>query len=193
MKKTIKHYLAPIIIIVLLIIEMEIIDNLFPYPGFKAIISLPIIYGICAVVIIIGIFLTKKLNSKSRSAVWFIVFIVNSLIALQLYPQQSNPTVLKQIVNSYNVTNDYESITKEDLELYVENEFDAFDQTIPDDKERYVAALHKFRKEINRDGSNFLYGQKDKPILTNTKIQQNLETGKDKLIWWILETFKTDK
>ena len=193
MNKTIKHYLAPIIIIVLLIIEMEIIDNLFSYPGFKAIISLPIIYGICAVVIILGIFITKKLNSKSRSAVWFIVFIVNSLIALQLYPQQSNPTVLKQIVNSYNVTNDYESITKEDLELYVENEFDAFDQTIPDDKERYIAALHKFRKEINRDGSIFLYGQKDKPILTDTKIAQNLETGKDKLIWWILETFKTDK
>jgi hypothetical protein len=192
MNKTFKIYLAPIIIVVLLIIEMEIIDNLFPYPGFKAIISLPIIYGICAVIIIIGIFLTKKLKAKSRSAVWFIVFIVNSLIALQLYPQQNDPTVLKQIINSYNVTNDYESITKEDLELYVENEFDAFDQTVSDDKERYVAALHKFRKEINRDGSNFLYGQKDKPILTNTNIHKNLETGKDKLIWWILETFKTD-
>ncbi len=106
MNKTIKNYSAPIIIIILLIIEMEIIDYLFPYPSFKAIISLPIIYGIFAVVIMIGIFLTKNLKAKSRSVVWFIVFIINSLIALQFYPQQNGSTVLKQIINSYNVTDD---------------------------------------------------------------------------------------
>ena len=103
MNKTIKNYSAPIVIIILLIIELEIIDYLFPYPSFKAIISLPIIYGIFAVVIIIGIFLNKKLKVKSRIAVWFIVFIINSLIALQLYPQQNGLTVLKQIINSYNI------------------------------------------------------------------------------------------
>ena len=93
-----KHYLAPAIIFVLLIIEMEIIDQLYPYTSFKAIISLPLIYGICSIVILIGSLLTKKLNSKSKFGIWFLVFVVNSLIAFQLYPQQGDqPTVLKQI------------------------------------------------------------------------------------------------
>jgi hypothetical protein len=187
-----KNILLPILMFVLLLIEMEIIDNLFPYPGFKAIIALPMIYGICLVVIIIGIFLTKKLNFKSQIAIWFIVFIVNSLIAVQLYPQQSGPTVLKQIGYTYNVIKNYKTITKEDLELYIENEYDPFDKSVPDDKERYVAALYKFRNEINRDGSNFLYGQKDKPITDSTNIRKHLQNGKDTLIWGILETFKTD-
>ncbi len=187
-----KNILAPIFMFIVLIIEMEIIDNLFPYPGFKAIISLPLIYGICSIVIITGIYLTRKLNFIARTAIWFIVFIVNSLIIFQLYPQQIGPTVLKRIGYTYNVINNYDTITEEDLELYVENEYDPFDKSVPDDKERYVAALYKFRNEINRDSSFFLYGQKDKPIIGNTNIKKHIENGQHSLIWWMLETFKTD-
>jgi uncharacterized membrane protein len=98
MNRNLKHYLVPTIIFVLLTTEMGIINKLFPYTGFKAIISLPIIYGICSIVIIIGSFLTKNLNSKSKNGIWFLVFVINTLIALQLYPQQGNqPTVLKQM------------------------------------------------------------------------------------------------
>lgn len=193
MKNT-SNYIRPVIlIIVLLLIEIEILDYLFPYPGFKAIISLPMIYGICFLTIIFGIFLTKKLNYKSRIFLWFIIFIINSLIAAQLYPQQVGTTALRKIGYTFNVVNNYETISEKDLELYVENEYDAFDKSIPDDKERYVAALYKFKNDINRDGSTFIYGQKDKPILENTNIKEQFETGQDKLIWLLLETFKKDK
>ncbi|WPR76200.1 hypothetical protein [Algoriphagus sp. NG3] len=169
---------------------MEILDYLFPYPGFGVIVSFSIIYGLCSVVIILGIILTRKLNFKSRTAIWLLIFIINSLIAAQFYPKQGGITVLEKIGHTYNVINNYESITEEDLELYIENEFDAFDISIPDVKERYIAALYKFRNEINRDGICFIYGDRDKPILENTSIEKHFETGQDKLIWWLLETFK---
>jgi len=76
-----------ILMIVLLLIEMEILDILFPHPGFNVIVSFPIIYGICSVVIILGIFLTRRLDFKSRTASWIIIFIINSLVAFQFYPK----------------------------------------------------------------------------------------------------------
>jgi len=84
---TSKNILPAILMIVLLIIEMEILDSLFPYPGFKAIIALPMIYVICSAIIILGIFLTRKLSFKSRIAIWLLIFIINSLIAVHLYPK----------------------------------------------------------------------------------------------------------
>tara|TARA_R110002072_G_scaffold30097_1_gene94263 strand:+ start:2421 stop:2798 length:378 start_codon:yes stop_codon:yes gene_type:complete len=120
------------------------------------------------------------------------IFLINSLIATQFYPKQGGVTVLKKIGLTYNVINNYESITEEDLELYIENEYDPFDISVPEDRERYIAALYKFRNEINRDGSNFIYGERNKPILENTDIKKHFETGQDKLIWSLLETLKND-
>ena len=169
---------------------MKILDSLFPYPGFKAIVALPIIYGISSVIIILGVFLTKKLNLKLQIASWILIFVINTIVAVRFYPQQGRQTAIKQIVNTYNVIINYGTINKDDLELYTTNEYDAFDKNVPDDKERYITALFKFRNEIKRDGSNFLYGQKDKPILGDTNIKEQLDDGKDRLIWWILETSK---
>lgn len=188
------NYIRPvIIIIVLLFIEIQILDYLFPYPGFKAIISFPMIFGICSVIIILGIFLAKKLNNKLQIALWIIIFIINSLITAHLYPQDGGQNALRQVRYTFNVVGNYKTITVNDLELYTENEYDAFDNSVPDDKERYVAALYKFRNEINRDGSNFIYGDRDKPILVNTNIEKHFDNGQDKLIWWLLETFKKDE
>lgn len=193
MKNTTNNYLPAILVFVLLLIKMKILDYLFPYPGFRMIVSLPIIYGLCSIAIILGIVLTRKLNFISRSAIWLLIFVINSLIATQFYPKQDGVTVFKKVGQSYNVINNYESITEEDLELYKENEYDPFDISIPDDKERYIVALYKFRNEINRDGSNYIYGDRDKPILENTNIEKHFDNGQDKLIWWLLETFKKDK
>ena len=185
-----KNIVFPILMFALLLIEMKILDSLFPYPGFKAIVALPIIYGISSVIIILGVFLTKKLNLKLQIASWILIFVINTIVAVRFYPQQGRQTAIKQIVNTYNVIINYGTINKDDLELYTTNEYDAFDKNVPDDKERYITALFKFRNEIKRDGSNFLYGQKDKPILGDTNIKEQLDDGKDRLIWWILETSK---
>lgn len=193
MNNTSRNIPIAILMIALLIIEIEVFGNLFPWTGLKAIIMLPIIYGICLTIIILGSFLTRKLSFKSRTAIWVIIFLINSLIIAQLYPQEFRPTVLKQIGYSINVVKNYDTISKEDLELYKEDENYPYDKSVPDDRERYVAALYKFRDEIKRDGSNLIYGEKDKPILENTNIKKHLETGQDKLIWRILDTFKNDK
>ena len=180
--------------VVLLLIEMKILGNLFPWTGLKAIIGFPMIFGIWISIIAIGVFVTRKIsNFKSRTAIWTVIFLINALITAQLYPQEFRPTALKQIGYTFNVLNHYETITKDDLELYREDEYYPYDKSIPDDKERYIAALYKFRNEINRDGSNFIYGDRDKPILENTNIEKHFDNGQDKLIWWLLETFKKDK
>ncbi len=187
MSKKMTTILPVTLIITLLTIEIMVFGNLFPWTGLKAIIVLPVIYGIFIAIIILGVFLTRNINSKFRIAIWSIIFLVNSLIAASMYPQEFRPTVLKQIVYTLTVVKNYQEITKEDLILYIEDEYYPYDKSVPDDRERYVAALHKFKNEIKKDGSQFLFGKKDKPILKDTDIQANLETGQDRLIWWLLQ------
>lgn len=183
-------FLVAILMIFLLSIEMKIFGSLFPWVGLKAIIAFPMIYIICLAIIISGVVLTKKIKLQSQIVVWVTIFLLNSLIAAHLYPQEFRPTVYKQIKFSINVIKNYDRIVKEDIELFRESEYNPYDKSVPDDKERYIAALHKFRNEINRDGSVFIYGEKDKPILENTNIENHLETGQEKLLWWALEKFK---
>jgi ABC-type multidrug transport system permease subunit len=179
-----------ILMIVLLMIEIEIFGNLFPWTGLKAIIVIPMIYGICLAIIILGTFLTRKANFKLRTSICLAIFLINSLIAAHMYPQEFRPTVLKQIGYTFNVVKNYKTISKEDLELYREDKYYPYDKSVPDDRERYIAALYKFKDKINRDGSNFLYGEKNKPISKNMDIESHLETGQDKLIWWLLRILK---
>ena len=188
-------YIKPVILlIVLLLIEMQILGNLFPWTGLKAIIVFPIIFGIWTSTIVFGVFVTRKIsNFKSRTAIWSVIFLINALITAQMYPQEFRPTALKQIGYTFNVIYNYETITKDDLELYREDRYYPYDKSIPDDRERYIAALCKFRNEVNRDGSSFIYGDRDKPILENTNIEKHFKSGQDKLIWWLIETFKKDK
>ena len=189
------NYIRPIILIIVLwLIEIQVLGNLFPWTGLKAIIVFPMIFGICISIIILGVFVTRKIsNFKSRTAIWTAIFLINTLITAQMYPQEFRPTALKQIGYTFNVVSNYESISKADLELYTEDEYYPYDKSIPDDKERYIAALYKFRNEINRDGSKFIYGDRDKPILEKTKIEKHFDNGQDKLIWWLLEHLKNDK
>tara|TARA_R110002072_G_scaffold30097_1_gene94261 strand:+ start:937 stop:1173 length:237 start_codon:yes stop_codon:yes gene_type:complete len=74
MKNISNKILPAILVFILLLIKMEILDYLFPYPGFRVIVSFTIIYGLCSVIIILGIILTKKLNYKSRTAIWVLIF-----------------------------------------------------------------------------------------------------------------------
>jgi hypothetical protein len=179
-----------ILMIVLLLIELKLLGNLFPWTGFKAIIVIPIIIVICIVIITIGVFVTRKISKlNSRISIWLVIFLINSLVIVQMYPQEFRPTALEQIGYSINVVNNFETISEEDLQLFVKDEYYPYDKSAPDDRERYIAALYKFRNEIKRDGSSFIYGQKDKPITEKTIINKQFETGQDKLIWWLLETF----
>ena len=68
-----------------------------------------------------------------------------------------------------------------------ETEYYPYDKSVPNDRERYVAALIKYKNVIKRNGSEFMFGKKNKPILEDTDIKSNLETGQDKLMWWLLD------
>lgn len=87
MSKTSINPSVPILLIFLLVIEMEIMDSLFPFPGSKAFIAIPMIYVICSIIIILGIFLPDKLNLKSRKFIWLIIFVINSLMVFFMYPK----------------------------------------------------------------------------------------------------------
>jgi hypothetical protein len=176
-----------ILMIVLLTIEIAMFGNLFPWTGLKAIIVIPMIYGICLPLIILGTFLTRRIHFKFRRAIWLAIFLTNSLITAHMYPQEFRPTVLQQIGYTFNVVKNYKTISKEDLELYREDKYYTYDKSVPDDRERYVAALCKFQGIIPRDGSYLLYGRKDNPVLKKTDIQSKLQTGQDKLIWQLLD------
>jgi len=173
-------------LIVILTIEISIFGKLFPWTGLQAIIVIPMIYGICLVTTILGILMTKRQNSRIRILSWILLFILNSLIAASMYPQEFRPTVLKQIGYTIQVVTNFDKITKDDLKLFQETEYYPYDKSVPNDRERYVAALIKYKNELKRDGSEFMYGRKKKPILLNTDIKSNLETGQDKLMWWLL-------
>lgn len=108
------------------------------------------------------------------------------MITLNLYPQEFRPSVWKQFNYTIDVVSNYDKISEDDLNLFNESKYNAFDKSVPDDRERYVAALHKYQHVIKRDGSVFLYGNKDKPIKKETRIKNELETGQDKLLWLLL-------
>jgi len=186
MKKRTINTLVIISLLVLLTAKLFIFGNLFPWTGLKAIIVIPMIYGICIAVTIIGVLLTKKYNYRIRLVSWAIIFLLNFLIAASMYPQEFRPSVLKQILYTAKVIKNFKTITKDDLELYRKDEYYSYDNSIPDDRERYVAALIKYEHELKRDGSEFMYGKPNKPILIETDIESNLETGQDKLMWWLL-------
>ena len=184
-------YVKPVILMIaVILIEIKMLGDLFPWTGLKAIIIFPLIIVICIIITILGVIVTRKIsNSKSRKAIWATIFLINTLNTAQMFPQEFRPSALKQLGYTFNVVNNYETISKEDLELYKENEYYPYEKSVADDRERYIASLYKFRNEIKRDGSNFIYGDRKKPILTNTDIEKYFESGQDKLIWWLLKTF----
>src|SRR5690554_3364247 len=121
MKNTSRNIKPIIFMFFLIFIEMKILGYLFPWTGLKAIIVFPIIFGICTSATLLGIFMTRKISSfKSRITLWIIIFFINALITAQLYPQEFRPTALKQIGYTISVLNNYHSISKDDLILYVE-------------------------------------------------------------------------
>lgn len=75
----------PILLIFLLVLEMEIMDNLFPFSGPKSFINLPAIYILCSITIVSGIFFSDKI--KSPILFWLTVFVINSLIIFLMYPK----------------------------------------------------------------------------------------------------------
>ena len=62
-----------ILAILLIVVEIEILESFFPHGGFKGVLLLPMIYVICSVIIISGIFLTDKMKLKTRRVVWLLI------------------------------------------------------------------------------------------------------------------------
>ena len=117
MSERMVNTLTVILMISLLTIEIVIFGNLFPWTGLQAIIVTPMIYGICIAIIISGTYLTRKANYKLRIAIWAIIFVINSLIAASMYPQEFRPTVLNQIGYTFKVVKEYEKVNINDPDM----------------------------------------------------------------------------
>jgi len=105
--KTINTF-AILALIVLLTVEIKIFGNLFPWTGLKAIIVTPMIYGICISISILGILITKNNTYRIRITAWITIFLINTIIAAIMYPQEFRPPVIKQIKYTFDVVNGFE-------------------------------------------------------------------------------------
>ncbi|UOK42215.1 MULTISPECIES: hypothetical protein [Flavobacterium] len=160
---------------------------MFPWTGLAAIIFVPVIYIIGILIILLGMRISKNKKFAYFFFIWITIIALNTLLAINMYPQEFRPSVTNQIKFTFQVVTNFDSITEDDLKLCMLDDFNRYDCQIKNSRERYVAALYKYQLNIPRDGNNFLYGRTDNPIMKMTDIKSNLATGQDKLIWWLLE------
>lgn len=95
MEKTVKTILLamiPSILAIFLLIEY------FPYTGLGRILSIPITLFFNLVILLIFVFITRKIKSKVyKSFYWITVILMTVLVAIIMHPQESSPNVLIQI------------------------------------------------------------------------------------------------
>lgn len=172
------------------------LGKLFPFTGFGAIISIPLIF----ILIFFILFFTYKLTINASTKSIFIVNIIVGLflifISTAIYPQDGRTSPINQISNSIKAILNYEKSTIADLKLPYE------EQDAVDYEERYIVALYKFQDYIVNDSLYNLYREDKANIIETTyepkiksknEIFQKLKTGKDKSIWWVLTKVKPQK
>ena len=129
-------------------------------------------------------------GGKYFGLIIIITLISNSIIAVGMYPQESDPGVIRQLASIFGTFKKYKEITIDEFILY--NNKDKFYTLyrIKNGRTRYILALYKFKDELKRNGSYYIYGNTKLRILEKTNISNHLLNGQDKVIWWLLKRFK---
>lgn len=159
---------------------------LFPYTGLGRIVALPNIFILNTIIIILGIYITRKLNHRRNNFAWIAIVLLTVINTVVFYPQESSPSVTKQVLYSVSAINNFDNSPISDLDLPLSDDFD-----LKGESERYVVALYKYRQQIPLDGSFHTYGDEydDTSIRSIEEIPKKLE-GHHKVIWWYLHTFR---
>lgn len=172
------------------ILTFNILIKLFPYTGLARVGVLPGIFILNTFVILIWMVNSQKIKKRFRILIWIGIIFLTISISVLGYPQASNPHILTQSKHAMIAVENYENITKDDLEL-MENRKNK--KNINPD-ERYVVALFKYKHELPLDGTYKLY-QRDPVYFYDSRIRSVNDIpdkliGYHKVIWWYLKTFK---
>ena len=144
-----KRWLAGGLIFLLTFFMLYILGQIFPYTGLAAIIVLPVIFLLNAVIILGTIWLTKNVQRLGYKLCWTATAILTIFITLTLYPQEFRPNVLRQISYSINAIQQFDNSNIKDLDLpFSVDDFSRYDCSIKDAQEKYVVALYKYRHTI---------------------------------------------
>ncbi|TCZ79384.1 hypothetical protein E0485_05850 [Paenibacillus albiflavus] len=167
-----------------------ILIELFPYTGLGRIVALPMIFVINTVIIACGLAISKKIKKQYRIVIWTGIIILTISISILSYPQESGPHIVTQTKHAVIAIENYENITKDDLEI-IEN---SSTKKLVNPDERYVVALYKYKHELPLDGTYKMYQREpvyfyDSHIRKIDDIPAKL-IGYHKVIWWYLKTFK---
>jgi hypothetical protein len=177
------------------------LGELFPYTGFKAIIVIPLIFLYVILVLLIAYKITKEKAKKTTLMFFGIVLVTLITTTTYFYPQDSDPNPIKQISNSFKAILEYEKITKDDLNPTNSiNDNSYLSETMKAKDEKYIVALYKFQKKIlkdtistegkeNRINLCILNGKNPHSEYSNN--YSSIPTGKNLIIWKILNLFKT--
>jgi hypothetical protein len=177
-------------------IWIRLLNNLFPYTGFGAIITIPLIFFFIFFILFCTYKLTKHICTKNIFTINIIVGLLLILFSTAVYPQDGRTSPFNQISNAVKAIMNYEKSTIKDLNLPYEQ------REASDYEERYIVALYKFQNEVLEDSSYNLYREYKANIIETTydpkikskdEIYQKLKTGKDKAIWWVLTKLKLQK
>lgn len=134
--------IVAILTLILLIVELRFCDYLFPWTGLQAIIIVPIIYILGIGIILLGMRVSRNLTLPYFILTWSIIATITTILTVNMYPQEYRPPVTDQIKYTYQVVDNFESITERDLRLYELDNFNRYDSSVRDSRERYVAALY---------------------------------------------------
>ncbi len=159
---------------------------LFPYTGLGRIVALPIIFILNTIIIILGIYVKHKYNHQRNILAWSTIVLLTIINSVLFYPQESGPSVTKQVWYSVYAINNFDNSTISDLDLPLSDKSD-----LNGKPERYVVALYKYRQHIPLDGSFQIYREDydDTSISSIEEIPKKL-VGHHKIIWWYLHTFR---
>ncbi|MBP1993049.1 hypothetical protein [Paenibacillus eucommiae] len=166
-----------------------ILIELFPYTGLGRIVALPSIFILNTIIIVLGVYITHRLNRKrlSYTLAWFTILLLTVLNTIVLYPQEFSPSVSKQVWYSISAIKNFDDSPIKDMKLPISH-------TNEGANEKYIVALYKYRLQIPLDGSYFIYREYKSDMSSNDTAIKTIEDiptklkGHHKLIWWFLET-----
>jgi len=172
----------------------HLLNTFFWATGLGRILIIPQILCINIIIIIVGLIVASQIKKTYKWMIWGVMILLTLIVPLNLWSEENEPSVFKQIENSISAIRSFNHIPKNNLDLPLyEDYYDPFSSnSIEGAPEIYVVALYKYRHQIPLDGSYHIYREddtEDTSIKSIDEIPSKLE-GHHKVIWWILEILR---
>ncbi len=88
-----KRLLTGGIILLISTCFMFVLGNIFPYTGLQAIVTYPATFILNSIVVLLGVYMTRKLAGFFYILVWTLAFFLAIHFVIYLFPQDFGPSV----------------------------------------------------------------------------------------------------